>query len=161
LQVEIPEPYRTLILDYGKTINEDSVVELEDNPHITLLYGIHTNNINEIKSVLGDFPPFEIQFGATKLFMADDLNPNDVLFIEIFCKQLRPLKEKLVLNTNVTQTYTGFLPHCTVGFLQPGHALQFIGTNPLVGEWVTINNVTFGTEDNREIIYGREIGRPA
>ena len=102
--------------------DSDSSYGLEDEPHTTLLWGLHDNvKTEQIKEVIKLF-----EFGKYKLY-----NPSlfqnegyDVLKFDVMGKNLHDINEKLKKLPH-TSTYPDYHPHMTVGYLKPGKGKQY------------------------------------
>ncbi len=106
----------------------DSFYGREENPHITALYGIHTNKISEILKVIRDFPLDKINFGFRELslFQNDDY---DVLKVAIYSPDLIQLNQFLKDKLEHTNNYPTYNPHATIAYLQPGKGKKYLGKN--------------------------------
>ncbi len=75
----MPEPLRSEIKSYTKEIiHPDEIDGIEDNPHVTVKWGLETSDIEEVAKAIGKFIPIRIMFGAQKCFGASDERPTDV-----------------------------------------------------------------------------------
>ena len=148
--VEIPEPFRSGILTYAnELIEKDQLTEqgLETDPHVTIKYGIKTNDVGEVAKALGKFNPIRLMFGITSVFIADDIHDYDVVKIDIFGLTLSKLRKSITDNLNTVDQYKLFYPHITLGFVEPKTAIKYIGTNPVMGEKVVVDSVVFSNMD--------------
>lgn len=141
--LEIPEPFRSQILEYGtKLINKAHLKELEDYPHITVKCGLKTNDVHKVAGILGTFKPIRVMFGHTNIFMADDFRDTDCVKIDVYGESIRRMWRKLNLLPN-DSIYQSYQPHCTLGFIEAGYGMGYIGTNPIIGEKVILDRVVF------------------
>lgn len=144
LSVELPEPFRGRILEFANgLIDEDCVVHMEKIPHITIKWGIDTIDVNKVAEILGKFIPIRIMFGATKMFMADDHRPTDVVKIDVFGMSLKRIREKIEKGLETYCTYKYYNPHCTLAYVDEHAAMQYVGSNPVIGEKVVVDRVVF------------------
>jgi 2'-5' RNA ligase len=145
LQVEIPEPYRERILNYAKgLIDDDDLVELERNPHITIKWGIETNRVEKVAEALTPFIPIRVMFGKTSFFPADDTNnKHDVLKIDVFGESLTRLRRKIESNVETVPDNKAFVPHITLGWVDRGVGLIYVGNNPIIGKKTVVDKVIF------------------
>lgn len=107
---------------------EDDSYGLEDEPHCTLLYGLHEGvQIEDIKSVLDNHTYSTIKASNISLFE----NPKyDVLKFDV----RYPTKEGAFLHkTNkdlkqfpYTNEYPDYHPHITIGYLKPGEGKKYV-----------------------------------
>lgn len=132
---------------------------MERIPHVTIKWGIDTNDVMAIAKSLGTFIPIRIMFGATKMFMADDNRPTDVVKIDVFGMSLNKLRKRIEDNLETFCTYKYYNPHCTLAYVHEYCAMQYVGTNPVVGEKVIVDRVVFAPAygEKKVITCGGEI----
>lgn len=152
--VEVPEPFRTQVLEYAKdTIDKEDIVKIEDEPHVTIKYGIETNRVEEVAKAIGKFIPIRVMFGATKMFMASSANPTDVLKIDVFGMSLKKLRKRIEDNIDTNDVWRTYYPHVTLAYLKEYAAMQYIGSNPLIeGKFVTDKVVFSPAYGDKKII---------
>jgi len=57
-QINIEGDLKKSIIDTGNKIDPDDVDQtegLEAEPHVTVLYGLHTSNPNDVKKIVNDY----------------------------------------------------------------------------------------------------------
>src|SRR5690606_16013984 len=71
-------------------INADDLEDdgIETNPHITIKYGLHTNDPRQVADAIAGQPPVAVTFGKTSVFANDKC---DVVKVEIESNGLREL----------------------------------------------------------------------
>lgn len=156
LHVEIPEPQSERIVKYAKgLIEDDHLLELELEPHVTIKYGIETNRVEEVAAALGEFKPIRLMFGKTSVFMANDYNKHDVLKIDMFVMSLNRLRQRVVDNLDTApHKWPEYSPHLTLAVLDTNCGLWYVGNNPVIGEKVVVDNVVFSpVYGKRKLIY--------
>jgi 2'-5' RNA ligase len=98
---------------------------LEEEPHITLLYGIHADEVDKEKvyESLKNIYEFDIETEKVDLFENEkfdvvklNVNVTDKL------KELRGIYENLLPNT---QTFEGYHPHLTIAYVKPGEGKKY------------------------------------
>jgi 2'-5' RNA ligase len=124
----------------------------ERTPHVTIKYGIETNDVEEVAAALGKFIPIRLMFGATKMFMASDINPTDVVMIQMFGMSLLRLRRKIesVLVTHDNKPY--YYPHLTLAFVNEHASIAYVGNNPFIGEKVVVDRVVFNPVNGQKKI---------
>lgn len=119
----VPELCR-LIKDFQYTIKD--VIEIEDEPHITVLYGIKNledkDNIKQ-KGMSG-------KLGKIKKFSQED---KDVLVIEIESEDLKKKNQEIRDNFDVNITYPEYNPHLTLAYVEKNSNDHLIGNDYFVG----------------------------
>lgn len=102
----------------------DKTYGLEDEPHCTLLSGIHSGvSLGDIKSIMDGY-----KFGGSKLYNPSSFIKDryDVLKFDVMGGPLVEVNKELVESIPHTTDYPNFHPHLTIGYLQPGTAKRYI-----------------------------------
>lgn len=125
--------------------------ELE--PHVTVLYGLHTTNADEIKEKLKDQDKFDIKFGKVSKFTSDDY---DVLKIEVESDTLRKLNDKLK-GLKYTSTYNSYKPHCTLAYIKKDACEELVGSKEFFNKKIEVKELVFSpsTGDTVKIKLGK------
>jgi len=121
----------------------DTEKGLEDEPHVTVLYGLHSDDIEEVKPYLNGNGSFSITLGKVSKFT--DKAECDVLKIEIDGNEIRELNNKLK-QLDHTSNYD-YNPHCTLAYVQKGCCDDLVGCDYFEGKKIVFKNVTFSTSD--------------
>lgn len=89
----------------------------EDEPHITLLYGIH-NDVpdNDVADICEDFEPVTVEVKKVGLFKTDEY---DVVKFDIDSKELNGFNDKLK-ELPYTNGYPDYKAHMTICYVKPG-----------------------------------------
>lgn len=111
----------------------------ELDPHVTVLYGLHTTNVEEIKEKLKDQEKFEIKFGKVSKFKNDDY---DVLKIEVESDILRKLNDKLK-SLKYTSTYNSYKPHCTLAYVKKDTCEELVGSKEFFNKKIEVKELVF------------------
>lgn len=111
----------------------------ELDPHVTVLYGLHTTNVEEIKEKLKSQEKFDIKFGKISKFANDDY---DVLKIEVESDVLRKLNDKLK-SLKYTSTYSSYKPHCTLAYVKKDTCDELIGSKEFFNKKVEVKELVF------------------
>ena len=126
------------------------VMEDAGNPHVTVLYGLHTSDpqviYQHLKKNQAIRPP-TIHLGPLSLFRNRD---QDILKVDVDSQDLRHLNHVL-RQLPTTQTYTDYRPHVTVAYLRAGAGDKYLGLpNHLQGREVTLGGVVFSTPEKHQ-----------
>jgi 2'-5' RNA ligase len=101
--------------------DKDNDFGREDNPHVTILYGLHKSNADEdIKEVVDTFEPFEVVLEKVNIFENDDF---DVVKFSISNDSLDKYNKKLVELPH-TNDYPDYKAHLTIAYVQPGEGKE-------------------------------------
>lgn len=126
LYFDFPELFK--IQDY---INSEDLYEeegdnsygLENEPHTTLLYGLHEEvSDNDVKNVLNNFT-----FSTCKVYDISTFNnpKYDVLKFNVKGENLHKCNSELK-QYPYTSDFPDYHPHLTVGYLQPGSGKKYV-----------------------------------
>lgn len=148
-QFDMPSHVSSEILRFARTIDPNDLTEedgIEHNSHVTIKYGIHTHNANDIRDVISGFGPVEIQLGSTSLFQSDE---NDVLKIDVSGDLLHELNELIASRVECTDTHPNYVPHVTIAYLKPGAGSKYIDNDFSHLGTLSLGNVIFSVKDGR------------
>lgn len=148
-QVNLPEPLARDVIRWGRReIPEKDILhdpndktfgrELE--PHVTVLYGIHTEKPVLIRKLLKDQQQFEIELGKISVFENDTF---DVVKIEVKSADLVRLNRMFNEHLYTTQIYPEYKPHVTVAYLHPGCGGKYDGDKYFQGKIFMATDVVF------------------
>lgn len=122
-QIAVSPQIRKLILSVGKQeIKSHELAEdgREKHPHITIKYGIHTNNPMIIRAILEREKPIKYKLGEMSLFKLKDHN---VLIVKVISPDLKRLNAKIKRLTMTTDTHPIYKPHVTIAYVKKSFKL--------------------------------------
>ena len=99
---------------------------LEKDEHITLLYGIHSDEVDkkEVYNWLKTLEPIELELKNISIFENDNY---DVVKIDIKpTKELLKYRKYAIKNFPNTQTYDEYKPHMTIAYCKKGTGKKYI-----------------------------------
>ena len=134
------------IIDWGKTKIKNSYIYegegfgRETNIHVTVKYGLHTDDADEVKKVVTGYGSFDIELGEISKFSSDDF---DVIMIEVKSKELHELNKLIKNELECTDTHPVYKPHITIAYVQKGNCDELVGQIPFEGEKIKISEVCF------------------
>jgi 2'-5' RNA ligase/transcriptional regulator with XRE-family HTH domain len=154
-QFELPEDLARLVREFAADIPDGELAEdgREDTPHVTVKYGLHTTDVDDLLAALGsNFGPVTVRLGKTSIFAGDEF---DVLKIDIEkSPDLFALNRFLSDNLDHTTTHPDYKPHVTIAYLNPGEGEKYAGDDFLNGQEFQFNQLIFSTSDGvRHSIY--------
>lgn len=128
------------------TEEDDESYGLEKNPHVTLLYGLHDNEIDpeEVKGICTKHKYPELKLHNVSAFKNDKY---DVLKFDVDSEKLHQVNKELT-SLPYTTDYPDYHPHSTIGYLKPGTADKYI--QKFKGKEYTVNP--------NKIVYSRANG---
>jgi len=101
----------------------DKTFGLEDEPHCTLLYGLHKEvTLDDVKEVLEPY-----QFGPCKIFNTSifENKDYDVLKFDVQGEILNEINSDLK-QFPFTSNFPNYHPHMTIGYLKPGIGKKYV-----------------------------------
>lgn len=145
-QLDLLEPVRSQALAMAAKIDDADLAadSREQNPHITVKWGLHTNDATELRALLKNAPLVRVRLGGTSLFSSEE---HDVVKIDIESEDLR-LLNLLVSTLPNTQTHDGYVPHVTLAYVKPGLGAKYVGDMTLDGVELEFREVTFSNQDD-------------
>ncbi len=119
----------------------------ETQPHITILYGFHTDECHDFKIVEAIKQeikkPIKVQLNKVSLFEnSDDF---DVLKFDIECPVLTKLNTYMKGHFPYTNSYDGYHAHATIAYIKKGLGKEYLNK---------FDNVNFEVESNH-IVYSK------
>jgi len=112
----------------------------EDEPHITLKYGLHCETDEAVRHVLKDVEPILVMFGKTSIFECDEC---DVVKVEVESQSLDDINKLISDAIPNTDTYPEYIPHATVARVLRDTGYKYEDMDDLEGKTATISQVTF------------------
>lgn len=151
-QVQLPPRTAKKMTALAASIPDADLAEKgrEDEFHVTIKWGIHTQDVAEVRRVLANEPPITVRFGKTSVF--PDSGNGEVLKVDVDSPDLHRLNAKIAAALETTDTHPTYQPHATLAFLKPGKADAYIGRTELDGDATTIDQVVFSTPDGQQVI---------
>lgn len=98
----------------------------EDEPHVTVLYGIHTSDADKVKESLlkADIQECKFRMGGLGIFENDDF---DVLIRHVDeISKLKELRDQLIEDLETTITFPDYKAHATIAYLKKGKGKEYL-----------------------------------
>ena len=155
-QINLPKNISQKIKNWGrKNIPEKNIYKedgertfgREDEIHITVKYGLHTINPEDIKSKIGKFKQFDVELGEISRFTPAEEN-YDVVKIAINGEELGIL-HKLIGELENSDKHPVYKPHCTIAYVKKGTHSDLSGNLDLSGTKFTVSRITFNSKDGQ------------
>lgn len=150
-QLDLPRGMAREILEYGLHIPESDIKIDEDdfdmgreqNPHITVVYGLTTKDCKKIENAVGDQKPIPIKLGKISFFENEDKD-QDVLKIEVDSPELNNLYKKMKGSLSTPgNTFDTYNPHVTIAYLKRGKGKKYYGDTTFSGRTFVASELTF------------------
>lgn len=150
-QVNLSPDVAKNVRAFGKALipkSELSEDGYEENPHITVKYGIHSEDGRDIEPILSGENYITAKLGKTAVFSS---NPDyDVVIIEVESKDLQKLNKKIAENTEVTDTFPNYTPHVTLAYVKKGEGAKYAGRNDFEGVELKFDSVEFSSKSGEK-----------
>jgi hypothetical protein len=135
--IKLPRELADFVVNWGKVnIPDDWLYTEEDDdsygrelePHVTVKYGLTTNQVpDELRKIAATTRPFPVFFEKVSLF---GTNPDyDVVKLDIDSPWLSELNERVSKLPNEDK-HPVYHPHCTVAYVKKGVATKLAGIDP-------------------------------
>ena len=119
----------------------------ENNPHITVKWGIVHDDVEPIKALVTKCPPIVAVLGKVSCFDGDEY---DVLKIDVESEDLIRLHNSICDNVENIETFE-YSPHMTIAYVEPGYGHRLSGSKHFDGINLTFSRVIFVHQDKTEI----------
>jgi 2'-5' RNA ligase len=152
----LPKDISEKIIKFGEKIpdrelyTEEDSHGREDEPHITIKYGILTKDARKVKKLLEDEKGGKIKLNIISSFENEKY---DVLKISIISPALRRLNKKISDNLECHDSFPDYNPHSTIAYLKCGNAVKYCDKykDEFKNIEVEFNEIIFKRSDTKEI----------
>jgi len=153
LQADLIGGAKEGILAQGMRVKDEDLMGdgRETEAHITIKYGLHTSDPEEVKKPLKGEERVTIKFGKLSSFPPSESSDNAaVLKYDIESAGLDRLNKLVSDNLKCTDTHPEYHAHATVAYLKPEAITRYVGDGSLTGKEFTIGTVTFSGKDGKK-----------
>lgn len=166
-QINLPERAAKRVMEFAATIPESEIYSekgygREDEPHVTVLYGLTTDDSKQAEKALAGIGPITFRLGKVSVFENEDY---DVLKIDVAGPDLHRANKKLRDEVPFENDYPDYKPHVTIAYLKPGMGKKYAGASPLEGMEMTAKEVLYSGKDRTKTPIGlmpsAETAKPA
>lgn len=151
--VVVPDDIAQKLRAFGRSIPAEDLANdgREDTPHVTVKYGLHTNDAADVRPVLAGEHPISATFGQTSIFPASETGSDyDVVKVDVHSTDLHRLNGKISGALDHTDTHPGYQPHMTVAYVKAGRGNTYAGNAFLDGTTAQFDSVVFSNRDGDE-----------
>ncbi len=148
-QVNLDPDLAERIMSWGdENISESDVFDddddkgREDTPHITILYGIVSQEPNEVIEVLANEGPVTATLGKVTLFENDNY---DVVKIDVSSEGLSQLHSLISDNIENESDFPEYKPHVTIAYVKQGSGKLYSGSDEFEGTEMSFDEVVFSS----------------
>lgn len=157
VQINLPSILADQIVRWGDETIKDSDIYSppndlihgrEDESHITLLYGIHSQSPEQVQAILAREQPFEVRLGQISIFTTND--EFDVVKIETSSPSLFYFNHLLKNNLQNTSSFDTYRPHVTIAYIKKNLYSNLIGNSNFKDWRWTANSVVFSSANGEK-----------
>lgn len=154
VQVKLPTGVSESIIEYANKLPDDIIYHgkwggRENRPHITVKYGIHTDDVEVIKGLPLPQATLQAKMGKVNLFEGKE---NDVLIVEINSPDLTKLNKLISNSIPVTDTHPVYKPHSTIAYIQKGSGSKYKGDTIFEDIILHFNEIEFSSKAENNYI---------
>ncbi len=159
-QLQFPKDEIKPFEDFRATIDPADVAPKEDlptyaedglkiDPHVTVKYGIKTNDAADVSNLFDGEKPITLTLGKTAVFPGAEKGPGyDVVIAEVDSPDLHRLNAKITDNADVEPSaHPEYKPHVTLAYVKKGLGEKYAGRTDFEGKKYTFDGVTFSPAD--------------
>jgi 2'-5' RNA ligase/DNA-directed RNA polymerase subunit RPC12/RpoP len=147
-QVDLPGAIAGQVKLWAKNWIPDDLLAAdgrEEDPHITVKYGLHSDNVGPVEEALRGMGPIVATLGAVKAFTT---NPDfDVLYLEVQSPGLREANARIKQGCVCTDTHPVYRPHATLAYVRKGAGAPLLGAEPFAGEPISFRRIVLMCRD--------------
>ena len=145
-QVDVKGDAAKKIIEFGKRIPDrelyteadDDSYGREEEPHVTVRYGLATDDPKEI-SGLSALQPIAAKMGKVSIFEADKY---DVVKVEIISPALTAANKKVGELVDLPgETFKDYQPHATIAYVKKGEGAKYVGDITFEGVEVSFDAI--------------------
>lgn len=157
VHVNLPEALANDIIRWGReNIPESEIFKdpedpsfgREDEIHVTVLYGLHSDSAQDTKKVLLTQKPFTIELGKISIFSHEKF---DVIKIDIHSPELHKLNKKMTDCVTYTNKFKEYTPHVTIAYVKKGKGWKYSGKTEFNEKMFEANEVCFSSRAGKKI----------
>lgn len=141
----LPSKVTSIILNWSKAnISENNLYKEHKmgrvkDIHITVLYGLHTNNYKKVYNKLKEFDTVKIKLGKVSKFENKDF---DVIKIDVVGPALQIMNKKL-RSLDYTSEHPTYIPHCTLAYVKKNSCDHLLGNKYFENKKIILDNLLF------------------
>jgi len=92
----------------------------ETEPHVTVRFGLHTDDADDVIPLMSQFGPVMLKLGAVSVFRGVDSGKDyDVIKVDVESPELRDMNRRLGELPH-TDTHSEYRPHATIAYVKAG-----------------------------------------
>lgn len=152
--VLLPKDASNKILALGKSIPDDDLADdgRENDPHVTVRYGLHTDNHEDVSKHLANQSPISYKLGKVSVFSGNETGKDyDVIKVDVDSDHLKQLNKQLA-NLEHTDTFKDYNPHATIAYVKKGLGDKYAAQMGTLNEQCQSDEVVFSNRENTKTV---------
>jgi 2'-5' RNA ligase len=153
-QVNLTPDIAQKIMDWGnenipddEISNHDENAGRDDEPHITVLYGIVDQDPQQVVDLLKGKGKAQAKLGKVSLFENDDF---DVVKVSVESADLGKFQKIMWDGVEHESDYPEYDPHVTIAYVKAGSGSKYEGSADFEGTELTFDTVIFSASDGEK-----------
>lgn len=156
VQVNLPKSLADEIIAWGKrTIPDNEIFKdptdpgfgREDEMHVTVLYGLHSDSSEETRRIVSKQQPFTVELGNVGIFSNDKF---DVIKVNVQSPELHKLNKRLTDQVTYTNKFKEYRPHVTIAYVKKGKGWKYNGIDDFDGKLFEADHVYFSSRSGKK-----------
>lgn len=159
--VNLPPELADRLVQLGMQIPLSDIAEKgrEDEPHVTIRYGLTTEDPESVRSIFADAGPVKLKLGAVSYFPAAETGKDyDVLKVDVESAGLRRLNRELA-SVPHEDKFPDYRPHATIAYVKPGLGAKYAKKFGRINQEATVHEAVFSDCNHSQTRF--PLGRPA
>jgi len=116
----------------------------EDDPHVTVKYGLHTDDPKKVAEVVGGVGAVHGTLTEVNAFYGEETGKDyDVLIVKVSSPELHDLNSWIAERLEHTDTWPDYKPHATIAYLKKGLAKKYVEAFGSLDIPFEVNHVVF------------------
>lgn len=148
-QFTLPDSVAARVLGLADRIKDDDLAAKgrEDDPHVTVLYGITGDDVEPLRELLKAQAPIPVTLRRTSVFKNGDADGFEVVKLNVDSPALHQLHSAIKASMPFESTRPMYQPHVTVAYVKPGCGDKYAGLLDLEGRKVLLTKLCFCDRD--------------
>jgi 2'-5' RNA ligase len=122
--------------------------------HVTVRYGIQSDDVEGIKKYLSSLAPFEASLGKTGKFPPSENSDNAaVIMAPIEAPELHRINAEIEQHGDFAKfSFPEYKPHATVAYVDPAKAGRYVGMSVTEGKKFPVNEIAITDKDGAQTV---------
>lgn len=127
---------------------------LEADPHITVKYGLETDNPDGLRPLVDGQEPIQVRVGKVEIFKPEGKD-YDVVVLRVESPRLRELNAKIAATVPNVETQPEYKPHITLGYVKKGAGAKYVDSiTGLEGKTIQLDEIDFANRSGEKVPLG-------